>query len=79
MDRASKARTRSGGYETYHPGDLIDYHRPTTDKDSDGGWHGPFPVVRNEPDQGQVIIRTPARKEIVVRYPDARPTLFLIS
>ena len=66
VDRASKARTRSGGHEKYNPGELVDYHRPTTDKDSDGGWHGPYPVVRNEPNLRQVIIRTPTRKELAV-------------
>ena len=26
---------------------------------------------------GQVIVRTPGRRELAVQYPDARPTLFL--
>ena len=60
----------------YQPGQLIDYHRPTYDKDSHGGWTGPFPVIRNEPDKGQVICRSGGR-EIRVRYPDALLSLFM--
>ena len=63
------------GNRLYNPGDLIDYHRPTATKDEHGGWNGPFPVVRNEPDRGQVIC-TNGSREITVQYPDARHTLF---
>eukprot|EP00959_Pyramimonas_sp_CCMP1952_P246556 5153047-Pyramimonas_sp.AAC.1 len=37
-------------------GAMVDYHRPTTTKDDWGGWNGPFPVARNDPDRGQVIM-----------------------
>eukprot|EP00959_Pyramimonas_sp_CCMP1952_P225992 4726087-Pyramimonas_sp.AAC.1 len=37
----------------YDEGDLVDYHRPTTTNDDWGGWNGPFPVVRNDPERGQ--------------------------
>eukprot|EP00959_Pyramimonas_sp_CCMP1952_P083818 1752832-Pyramimonas_sp.AAC.1 len=36
---------------------MVDHHRPTTTKDAWGVWSGPFPVVRNDPDRGQVIVR----------------------
>ena len=54
---------------------LIDYRRPTATKDDHGGWNGPYPVVRNEPERGQVICRVGGR-EVAVGYPDARYTLF---
>eukprot|EP00959_Pyramimonas_sp_CCMP1952_P136787 2862422-Pyramimonas_sp.AAC.1 len=34
-------------------GDLVDYHRPTSTNDDWGGWNGPFPVVRKDPERGQ--------------------------
>ena len=34
-------------------------------------------MIRNEPERGQVICRTPARPETIVKYPDARLTLFI--
>ena len=71
-----KAKTTTDGARLYKPGDLIDYHRVTTTKDEHGGWNGPYPVVRNEPERGQVICKAGAR-EIAVQYPDARLTLFI--
>ena len=76
VNRALKAKTTADGARLYKPGDLIDYHRTTTTKDEHGGWNGPYPVVRNEPERGQVICRAGAR-EIAVQYPDARLTLFI--
>ena len=55
---------------------MIDYHRPTATKDEHGGWNGPYPVVRNEPELGKVVCAHGGR-EISVRYPDARLTLFI--
>ena len=75
-DRARKAKTRHGGHTVHNPGGLVDHHRPTPDKDSHCGWHGPFVCVRNEPLQGQVIIMTPGRTQLPFQYPDARHTLF---
>eukprot|EP00959_Pyramimonas_sp_CCMP1952_P292345 6114206-Pyramimonas_sp.AAC.2 len=40
---------------------IINYHHPTTSKDDWGGWDGPFPVVRNDPERSQVIIRVGSR------------------
>eukprot|EP00959_Pyramimonas_sp_CCMP1952_P052539 1098330-Pyramimonas_sp.AAC.1 len=30
---------------------VVDHHRPTTTKDDSGGWNGPLPVVKNDPDK----------------------------
>jgi hypothetical protein len=76
INRAIKTRTTPDGRELYKTGDLIDYHRPTATKDEHGGWNGPYPVVRNEPDRGQVVCRT-GKTEVNIRYPDARHTLFV--
>ena len=76
INRALKTQTTTDGSRLYKPGDLIDYHRPTATKDEHGGWNGPYPVVRNEPERGQVICKAGGR-EIVVQYPDARLTLYL--
>ena len=55
---------------------MVDYHRPNTTKDGQGGWNGPCPAVRNEPDRGQLVVRAGPR-EINVQYPDARHTLYV--
>jgi len=78
VNRALKTNTTPDGNRLYKAGDLIDYHRPTATKDEHGGWNGPYPVVRNEPDKGRVICKH-GEKEIFVRYPDARLTLFIES
>ena len=76
INRALKAKTTPDGSRLYKVGDLIDYHRPTTTKDEDGGWNGPYPVIRNEPERGRLICAHGGR-EISVRYPDARLTLLI--
>ena len=76
INRALKSSTTIDGSRLYKPGDLIDFHRPTATKDEDGGWNGPCPVVRNEPDRGKVVCKH-GGKEVAVRYPDARLTLFM--
>ena len=48
-NRALNSKTYVDGAKLYKPGDLVDYHRPPSDKDS-SGWHGPVPVVRNKPE-----------------------------
>ena len=70
-NRALRAKTSITGQHYYREGDLVDYHRPTTTKDDWGGWNGPFPVVKNDPDRGQVIVKVGSR-EVRVQYPDAR-------
>ena len=76
VKRASTSATTPDGSHLYHPGDLMDYHRPTATKDEHGGWNGPHVVVRNLPERGLVVCNV-GNKEVNVRYPDARPTLFL--
>eukprot|EP00959_Pyramimonas_sp_CCMP1952_P328212 6871524-Pyramimonas_sp.AAC.1 len=48
----------------------------TTTKDDWGGWNGPFPVVRNDPERGQVIIRV-GNRDVQVHYGDARHSLYI--
>jgi len=76
INRSLVGKTTPNAANLYKPGDLIDYHRPTQDKDDHGGWNGPLPVTRNDPDRGQVVIHH-GNREILVRYPDARLTLFI--
>ena len=76
INRARNTRTTLDGRKIFTPGQLMDYHRPTASKDEHGGWNGPFPVVRNIPDRGIVVCNN-AGREILVRYPDARLTLFI--
>eukprot|EP00959_Pyramimonas_sp_CCMP1952_P173796 3631500-Pyramimonas_sp.AAC.1 len=40
----------------YKAGDLVDCHRPTANEDDWGRWSGPFPVLRNMPEQGQAVV-----------------------
>eukprot|EP00959_Pyramimonas_sp_CCMP1952_P129915 2716789-Pyramimonas_sp.AAC.1 len=60
-NRAFRTKTTATGQHYYDEGDLADYHRPKTKKDDWGGWDGPFPVVRNDPEWGRVIIRVGSR------------------
>eukprot|EP00959_Pyramimonas_sp_CCMP1952_P130493 2728769-Pyramimonas_sp.AAC.2 len=55
--RALRTKASISGQQYYDEGDLVDYHRPATTRGDRGGWNGPFPFVRNDPDMGQVIIR----------------------
>ena len=71
-----KTATTPDGGRLYKVCDLVDYHQPTATKDEHGGWNGPFPVIKNEPDRGRLTIQSGSR-EIAVRYPDARHTLLI--
>eukprot|EP00959_Pyramimonas_sp_CCMP1952_P002220 45908-Pyramimonas_sp.AAC.1 len=75
-NRALRTKTTIAGQHYYDEGDLVDYHRPTSTKDDWGGWNGPFPVVRNDPERGQVIIRVDNR-DVQVQYGDARHSLYI--
>ena len=77
VNRALRTRTTTDGHRLYKPGDLMDYHRPTSTKDEHGGWNGPYPVVRNLPESGQVVCNV-GNREVKVQYPDARLTLFVV-
>ena len=74
--RALNTSTTPDAGRLYKVGDRVDYHRPTATKDEHGGWNGPFPVSKNEPERGRLTI-TSAGREIAVRYPDARRTLLV--
>ena len=73
--RATKSRSSSSTFSDYNAGDLIDYHRPPPSKDVTG-WHGPVPVTKNEPENGQVIARINGR-DLPCRYQDVRHTLLV--
>eukprot|EP00959_Pyramimonas_sp_CCMP1952_P071056 1483443-Pyramimonas_sp.AAC.1 len=72
--RASRTKTTVAGQKYYDEGDLVDYHRPATTKGDWGGWNGPFPVVRDDPERGQVIIRV-GNRDVQVQYGDAGHSL----
>ena len=76
INRALRGKTTVDGSKLYKPGDLVDYYRDPAIKDEDGGWNGPYEVIRNEPERGRVVCRA-GPQEIQVRYPDARLTLYL--
>ena len=75
INRALKAKTTAGG-KLFKIGDLVDFHRPTATKDDHGGWNGPYPVTKNEPERGRLICNH-GNREIIVKYADARLTLFI--
>eukprot|EP00959_Pyramimonas_sp_CCMP1952_P136975 2866239-Pyramimonas_sp.AAC.1 len=56
-NRAQRTKTTFTGQHYYDEGGFVDYHRPATTRGDWGGWNGPFPVVRNDPERGVVIIR----------------------
>ena len=76
VNRALNASTTTDGGRLYKVGDLVDYHRPTATKDEHGGWNGPYAVIKNELDRGKLTVSTGSH-EVIVRYPDARLTLFI--
>eukprot|EP00959_Pyramimonas_sp_CCMP1952_P351804 7371061-Pyramimonas_sp.AAC.1 len=51
-NRALRTKTTITGQHYYDEGDLVDDHRPATAKDAWGGWNGPPPVVRDDPEKG---------------------------
>eukprot|EP00959_Pyramimonas_sp_CCMP1952_P303119 6342548-Pyramimonas_sp.AAC.1 len=75
-NRAPRTKTLITGQHYYDEGDLVDYHRPTTTKDDWAGWNGPFPVVRNDPESGQVIIRV-GNRDVQVQRGDAGHSLYI--
>ncbi len=76
VNRALKAKTPTDGNRLYNPGALMDYHRDTATKDEPGGWNGPYPVVRNDPDRGKVICRVHGQ-DVDVNFRKARLSLFV--
>eukprot|EP00959_Pyramimonas_sp_CCMP1952_P092355 1933171-Pyramimonas_sp.AAC.2 len=41
-----------------------------------GGWNGPFPVARNDPDRYQIIMRA-GNRDVQVQHSDARHSLYI--
>eukprot|EP00959_Pyramimonas_sp_CCMP1952_P262632 5491738-Pyramimonas_sp.AAC.1 len=74
-NRALRTKTTLTGQHYYDEGDLVDYHRPTATKDDWGGWNGPFPVARNDPERGQVS--RVENRDVQVQYGDARHSLYI--
>ena len=58
INRASAMRTKTAipGDVIFELGDIIEYHRPSTQKDVPG-WHGPGTIIEIIVDQGQAVIR----------------------
>eukprot|EP00959_Pyramimonas_sp_CCMP1952_P288330 6029262-Pyramimonas_sp.AAC.1 len=75
-NRALRTKITTTCQHYYDDGNLVDYHRPTTAEDDWGGWNGPFPVARNDPERGQVIIRVGSR-DVQVQCGDARHSLYI--
>eukprot|EP00959_Pyramimonas_sp_CCMP1952_P468905 9494020-Pyramimonas_sp.AAC.1 len=75
-NRALRTKTIVTGQHYYDEGDLVDYHCPTTTKGDWGGWNGPFPIVKHDPERGQVTIRVGGR-DVKVQYGDARHSLYI--
>ena len=67
-NRALRTKTTITGQHSYTVGDLVDYHRTTATKDDWGGWNGPYPVARNDPDRCQVIVKV-GHRDVKVQYP----------
>ena len=73
--RALSGTSSHSGQALCEPGDYVDYHRPTSDKDK-SGWKAPVKVVKNAPEQGGVICRI-NNQDRPCRYQDVRHTLHL--
>ena len=72
--RALRSRGIAATEIKYEPGDLIDYHRPTSSKDA-SGWHGPTKVLEYKPEDGIVVIDLHGKPR-PCRLQDVRHTLF---
>ena len=75
--RARATRTSPSGVGEYNEGDMVDYYRRDGSKDQ-SGWHGPVPVARNAPEQGQVILKLNGRDR-PCRLQDVRHTLLIYT
>eukprot|EP00959_Pyramimonas_sp_CCMP1952_P128956 2696848-Pyramimonas_sp.AAC.1 len=74
-NRALRTKTMITGQHYYDEGNLVDYHRPATTADHWGGWNGPFPAVKHDPERGQVIIRV-GNRDVEVQCGDAIHSLY---
>jgi len=70
VGHALKASTKLPGETIYRPGDIVEYHRESSQKDV-SGWLGPADVLEVFADQGQLLIKHKG-EEIRCRFQDAR-------
>eukprot|EP00959_Pyramimonas_sp_CCMP1952_P316342 6621365-Pyramimonas_sp.AAC.1 len=75
-NRAFRTKTTITGQHYYGEGNLVDYHRLRLRKMTGKAGTAHFPVVRNDPEIGQVIIRVDSR-DVQVQYGDARHSLYI--
>ena len=75
VTRALRAKTVA--LEQFQVGDMVEYHRPSSSKDSTG-WHGPVEVVAVKPESGQVILRINGR-DLPNRIQDVRKSMFIYA
>ena len=59
----------------YKPGDMVDYYKESSSKDT-SGWHGPEKIVKVKMADGQIILKLNG-KECPYRMQDVRHTLFV--
>eukprot|EP00959_Pyramimonas_sp_CCMP1952_P276025 5769580-Pyramimonas_sp.AAC.1 len=78
-NRALRTNATVTGQHYYDEGDLVDYHCPTTTMDDWGGWNGPFPAVRNDPEKAREIGSDSAALRTVLTFlasvPAGRPAM----
>ena len=70
VNRAMRTRTTLAGDVIFELGDIIEYHRPSSQKDVPG-WHGPGVITEILADQGQAIVKHHG-DELVCRTRDLR-------
>ena len=75
--RAARSKSSTSAVVEYHPGDLVDYRRKTSQKDQ-SPWHGPVPIIRTAISDGQVILRLGDGREHPYRLQDVRHTLLIL-
>ena len=73
INRDMRTQTGIPGDVIFELGDVVEYHRPSTQKDL-CGWHGPGVIQEINADQGHVILKHNER-EIRCRFQDLRQFL----
>ena len=75
INRAMRTQTAIPGDVIFELGDVVEYHRPSTQKDLPG-WHGPGVITDVLADQGQVVLKH-RENELRCRFQDVRHFLSL--
>ena len=70
INRAMRTKTILPGEILFELGDEVEYHRPSTQKDTPG-WHGPGVITEIFAEQGQVLVKH-RDKELRCRLQDVR-------